>query len=255
MEEDPDRALVLAESLDAQNRERQAIERSIAEHVIQTVRARFHPETDYVIVEGSLEWHVGVVGIVASRVLHEFHRPTLILGGDGHCWRGSGRSIEGFDLAGALRACDDLLVRHGGHAMAAGVTVRPENVAALRRRLNEHARRTLTPETLLPPLRLDGTAALGELTLDRLIEFRRRSSPGGQGNPPVQFVVSGVRLSRPPHRIGREQQHVKLRVTDGHTCCDVVWWGGASKPWPSASFDPRRAPRRSTSTTAVRRCN
>ncbi|HNQ88476.1 MAG TPA: single-stranded-DNA-specific exonuclease RecJ [Verrucomicrobiota bacterium] len=241
MEEDAERAVALAESLDAQNRERQAIERSIAEHVIHAVRARFHPETDYVIVEGSLEWHVGVVGIVASRVLHEFYRPTLILGGDGHCWRGSGRSIEGFDLACALRGCGDLLERHGGHAMAAGVTVRPENVAALRRRLNEQARRVLTAESLLPPLRLDGTAVLGELTLEQLAEFRRLE-PGGQGNPPVQLVVRGLRLCRPPHRIGREQQHLKLRVSDGRTSCDVVWWGGGSKPWPTDAFDLACAP-------------
>ena len=67
-------------------------------------------------------WHIGVVGIVASRVLREFYRPTLVLGGDAEQWRGSGRSIEGFDLAAALRECDDLLVRHGGHAMAAGLS-------------------------------------------------------------------------------------------------------------------------------------
>ena len=108
----------LARDLDARNRERQQIERSIAEEAIGAVRAKFDAQTDYVIVEGQLLWHVGVVGIVASRVLREFHRPTIIMGGEGEEWRGSGRSIEGFDLAAALRECQDLLVRHGGHAMA-----------------------------------------------------------------------------------------------------------------------------------------
>ena len=69
-------------------------------------------------------WHIGVVGIVASRVLQEFYRPTIIIGGEGDEWRGSGRSIAGFDLAAALRECGDLLVRHGGHAMAAGLSIR-----------------------------------------------------------------------------------------------------------------------------------
>src|SRR6185295_4637922 len=117
----------IAHRLDARNRERQNIERTIAEEVIGAVRARFNPDTDFVIVEGRLLWHIGVVGIVASRVLQEFYRPTIIVGGDGGEWRGSGRSIQGFDLAAALRECDDLLVRHGGHAMAAGLTIPSAN--------------------------------------------------------------------------------------------------------------------------------
>ena len=100
------------------------IERGIVEEVIGVVKSKFDPQTDFVIVEGQLLWHIGVVGIVASRVLQEFYRPTIILGGDAGEWRGSGRSIAGFDLAAALRACDDLLVKHGGHAMAAGLNYR-----------------------------------------------------------------------------------------------------------------------------------
>src|SRR5204863_6515447 len=117
----------LARDLEARNRERQQIERRIAEQAIGAVRAKFDAQTDYVIVEGQLLWHVGVVGIVASRVLREFHRPTIILGGEGDEWRGSGRSIQGFDLAAALEHCDDLLLRHGGHAMAAGLSLHPQN--------------------------------------------------------------------------------------------------------------------------------
>jgi single-stranded-DNA-specific exonuclease len=109
----------LAEALDAQNRERQQIERAIAEQLIRELRARFNPETDYVIVEGQALWHRGVVGIVASRVLREFYRPTVIIGGGSDEWRGSGRSIDGFDLAAALRSCADLLTRHGGRSRPA----------------------------------------------------------------------------------------------------------------------------------------
>lgn len=139
-----------ARDLDARNRERQQIERNISDDVIAAVRARFNPETDYVIVEGQMLWHIGVVGIVASRVLREFYRPTIILGGEGDAWRGSGRSIEGLDLAAALRACDDLLVRHGGHAQAAGLTIHPDKLDALRERLNGLARQTLTADQLKP---------------------------------------------------------------------------------------------------------
>ena len=107
------------------------------------------PETDFVIVEGQLMWHIGVVGIIASRVLQQFYRPTIIVGGDGAEWRGSGRSIAGFDLAAALRECTDLLLRHGGHAMAAGLSITATNLDAFRIRLNDHARRTLKPDDLV----------------------------------------------------------------------------------------------------------
>src|SRR5450756_2946532 len=158
-------AMPIAQNLDARNRERQKIERGISEQVIGAVRVKHNPETDFVIVEGQLLWHIGVVGIVASRVLHEFYRPTIIIGGEGDEWRGSGRSIAGFDLAAALRECDDLLIKHGGHAMAAGLTIAPDKIDRLRQRLNEQAKRLLKPEDLQPPLRLDAEVQLAELHL------------------------------------------------------------------------------------------
>ncbi len=231
----------LARELDARNRERQQIERSIAEEVIGAVRARFNPDTDYVIVEGQLLWHIGVVGIVASRVLREFHRPAIIIGGDGEEWRGSGRSIEGLDLAAALRQCDDLLLRHGGHAMAAGLSIHPKNLDALRSRLNELARRTMSREQLQPVLLLDADVRLREMMLDQLDELLRLE-PTGQGNPPVQLAVRNVWLQRPPQRLGRDQQHAKLWVTDGQTVCEVVCWNFDKEALPTGTFDLAFAP-------------
>jgi single-stranded-DNA-specific exonuclease len=226
----------LARELDARNRERQHIERNMAEEVIGAVRARFNPDTDYVIVEGQLLWHLGVVGIVASRVLREFHRPTIILGGEGDEWRGSGRSIQGFDLATALAACNDLLLRHGGHAMAAGLSLHPKNLGAFRSRLNELARRTLSHEQLQPRLLVDAEVNLSELSLSQLHELRRLE-PAGQGNPPVQFAVRNVRLHRPPQRMGRDQQHAKLWITDGRTVCEAVCWNCDKETLPAGNFD------------------
>src|SRR5205085_114884 len=167
-------AMPIAQNLDMHNRERQKIERGICEQVIGAVRAKFDPEKHFVIVEGQLLWHIGVVGIVASRVLQEFYRPTIIIGGEGGEWRGSGRSIEGFDLAAALRECDDLLVRHGGHAMAAGVTVKPEKIDELRARLNGLARRMLEPAQLQPLLRIDAELTVAELTQLRGLQHPSR---------------------------------------------------------------------------------
>src|SRR5439155_19183547 len=135
---------------------------------IAEITAKFDPEKAFVIVEGQTPWHIGVVGIVASRVLQQFYRPTIIVGGVGPFLRGSGRSITGFDLAAALRECGDLLLRHGGHAMAAGLSVLPEKIDALRGRLNEVARRTLPLEELKPGLRLDAEVGLEEITLECL---------------------------------------------------------------------------------------
>jgi len=234
--QDAAEALPLARNLDYHNQERQKIERGITTSVIGAVKARFNPQTDFVIVEGQLLWHIGVVGIVASRVLQQFYRPTFILGGEGDNWRGSGRSIAGFDLAAALRECDDLLVRHGGHAMAAGVTIKPENLDAFRQRLNDLARRTLKSEDLQPLLRLDAEVALREVTLDLLAELDRLK-PTGQGNPPVQFWARQLANARPPQRMGAEKQHAKLWVSDGKVTCEAIWWGVGTSTMPEGKFD------------------
>ena len=252
-------ALPLAQNLDAQNRERQKIERGITDTVAGVVRSKFNPETDFVIVEGQLLWHIGVVGIVASRVLSEFYRPTIILGGDSELWRGSGRSVVGFDLAAALRECDDLLIKHGGHAMAAGLTIAPDNVDVFRARLNEIARRSLRPEDLQPPLRLDAEVTLAEITLDSLAELDQLK-PMGQGNPAVQFCARNLVQKKPPLRMGANKQHAKLWVQQLPTAdCqlsndikkseirnpkseifEAVWWNAGALP--DGKFDLAFAP-------------
>ena len=229
-------AMPLAQALDACNSERQRIERRISEEAIAAVRSRFNADTDFVIVEGHSGWHIGVVGIVASRVLQQFYRPAIIVGGDGVEWRGSGRSIAGFDLAGALRDCASLLVRHGGHASAAGLSLRPENLDKFRARLNELARQALKPEDLKPALHLDAQVGLEQITPDSLAEFALLK-PNGQGNPPVQFSAGNLTLKCPPQRMGAAKQHLKLWVTDGLTTHEAVWWGAGNETLPNSHFD------------------
>ncbi|MFZ1072163.1 MAG: single-stranded-DNA-specific exonuclease RecJ [Verrucomicrobiia bacterium] len=234
-------AVPLAQKLDAHNRERQKIERGIVEQVTGAVRSKFNPQTDFVIVEGQLLWHIGVVGIVASRVLQEFYRPTIIIGGEGGEWRGSGRSIAGFDLAAALRDCDDLLVRHGGHAMAAGLSIQPDKIDLLRQRLNGLARRALKPEDLQPPLCLDAEVGLDEITLESLGKLAHLK-PTGQGNPPVQFCARNLAHQCPLQRIGSDRQHVKMWVTDGVGTLEALWWNGGNASLPVGKFDLAFAP-------------
>jgi len=232
----PEAALRLARELDTQNRERQRIEREISTEVIESVRPRFRPEADWVIVEGNSDWHIGVVGIVASRVSREFYRPTVILGGDGPDWRGSGRSVTGFDLAAALRGCDDLLVRHGGHAMAAGLSLCPTNLEFLRERLNGLARQSLQPDDLVPVLSVDAEIRLDQWTPALAAELEQLS-PFGQGNPALHLMLTGVSLSRPARAIGRGGDHVRLELGDGAARAEVLWWGGAQEPKPEGPFD------------------
>jgi single-stranded-DNA-specific exonuclease len=234
-------ALPLAQNLDTRNRERQKIEKTIVEEVTGVVRMKFDAQKDFVIVEGQLLWHIGVVGIVASRVLQEFYRPTLIIGGENGEMRGSGRSIAGFDLAAALRECGDLLLRHGGHAMAAGLTLVPEKIDLLRERLNAIARRTLLPEQLQPALRLDAEVYLEELTLNSLAELEKLK-PTGQGNPPLQFCARNLTHKKPLQRIGASKQHVKMWVTDGPVMHEAVWWNAGNGSLPVGKFDLAFAP-------------
>ncbi|MCI0746349.1 MAG: single-stranded-DNA-specific exonuclease RecJ [Verrucomicrobia subdivision 3 bacterium] len=226
----------LAKQLDAHNRERQEIEKRMAKEVVARIRSRFEASRDFVIVEGDLSWHIGVVGIVASRVLQEFHRPTIIFGGDGEQWRGSGRSIDGFDLAAALRECSELLLRHGGHAMAAGLAILPDNLESFRVRLNDVACKLLHPEQLRLSLRLDAQVACGELTADRVRELERLQQTG-IGNPPVHLCALGVTHARPLYRFGADKKHVRITITDGTAMHDVIWWNGGNGNLPVGQFD------------------
>ena len=225
----------LAHDLDACNRERQDIERNIAEEAVQEVDKHFNPDDDFVIVEGKQFWHVGVIGIVASRVLRQFYRPTFIIGGEGNELRGSGRSIVGFDLAAALRKCDDLLIRHGGHAMAAGISIHPDRIDDFRIRMNELARASLPKEFLRPSVRIDSEISLTDLTLERILELERLE-PVGADNPPVQLMTKNVRFASAPRRIGKDNRHLKAMVTDGQTTLEAIWWNADGYEIPSGRF-------------------
>lgn len=239
---DAELARSLAKALDEQNRQRQAIEQEIVDQALSALRARFNPLTDFAIVEGAQEWHLGVVGIVASRVLREFHRPAIILGGNGPSeWRGSGRSIEGFDLAAGLRGCADLLLKHGGHAMAAGLSLIPGKVGDFRTRLNELVKSSVGAESLQPKLRIDAEVQLADLTFSTLKRFGELE-PFGQGNPPIQLAARNLQLRGEPKAVGSSQQHLRFSVSDGGTIVQALWWNCEKGFVFPSSFDLAFAP-------------
>ncbi len=238
---DADTAKRLARDLDEQNKERQNTQKEITDHLIDGLRLRFDPEKDFAIVEGQAHWHLGVVGIVAGRVKDEFYRPAIVLGGDANLLRGSGRSVQGFDLAAALRKCDDLLIDHGGHAMASGLTMDPGKLDAFRRRFNQVAREHMEGVVSKPTLRIDAETTLYDLTMARLRELESLQ-PTGQANPAVQLIIRNLELQCPPFRMGQDQRHAKLHVTDGALTTEAVMWNVPEGETPEGRFDLVAAP-------------
>ena len=193
--DDPGEAAALAARLEELNRRRQELDQEILERALGEVERRFgDPDEHRALVLAGEGWHPGVVGIVASRVVERYGRPTFLIGLDGGVGKGSGRSIDRFDLHSALTACGDLLERYGGHRMAAGLTIRADRVDAFRERFAAVARERLATTDLGPEQRVDLELAQGEVS-DDLERWGRHLEPCGMGNPAPVFGMRGARLA------------------------------------------------------------
>lgn len=215
---DSDEAGQLAKMLDATNRERQAIEAGVVEEAVARVESEVDLAAEWSIVLASPTWHPGVIGIAASRLVERYHRPTILISLAEGMGKGSGRSIEGFDMHGALQSLSPLMERFGGHKMAAGLTIREELIPKLRQDLNELARARLTKTDLIPTLQVDAEVALDEVDQDLLAELRRLE-PYGVGNPQPVLMASSLSLQR-GFLVGKTRSHLKLLVSKGGTSRD-----------------------------------
>jgi single-stranded-DNA-specific exonuclease len=214
-------ANAIARELEELNAKRQEIDRAVLEDARKRVLLMDLDET-YGIVLAEEGWHPGVIGIVASRLVEEFGRPTILIGLDGEHGKGSGRSISRFDLHAGIHRCRHLLERFGGHRSAAGVTIARSNVDEFARCFNESARSVLTPDDLVPELRVDMEVALSDLTpgFEALL---RHLEPCGMGNPAPMLMTRGVRLAAPPRIVG--QGGLKLRLeTESGAPLDAIGW-------------------------------
>ena len=209
----PGEAKDTADFLESQNRDRQTTERKIVEQAVEMVRDHGWdgPDSPAIVVDGE-GWHAGVVGIVASRLVDKFSRPTVVLATEDGCAAGSGRSVSGFHLARALAACDDLLTSHGGHAMAAGLKLASENVDAFRKRFTAQAREQLSPDDLVPTLRADAAVPLSHVTA-ALVEELARLGPFGVGNPKPVLVLRGLTVLS-ARSCGKTGDHLQLQLDD-----------------------------------------
>ena len=220
-------ALRIAQELDENNRERQLMESRVLEEALSQIEADPSLPDRYSIVVGREGWHPGVLGIVASRILERFHRPTVVVGfrdGEG---KGSGRSIRGFHLVEALQRCGDLLEKFGGHEYAGGLSIKQDKFPLFRDRFEETARASLAPEDLVPVLEVDAElefSAIGFPLLRQMDSLK----PFGIGNPEPLFLTRGAELSERRDFNGG----VRLRFRQGGRSVDAVAFGNMGKDLP-----------------------
>ncbi|MGE5554393.1 MAG: single-stranded-DNA-specific exonuclease RecJ [Betaproteobacteria bacterium] len=222
--QDPAKAERLAAELETANRARQALEQQILAEVRSSLEQEGDPLASWTLVAAGEGWHPGVIGIVAQRVVELYHRPTVVISLDGEVGHGSARSITPFNLYDALSACSDLFLKFGGHAMAAGLTLRAEDVPALRERFEAVARGRLTPEDLLPSLRIDACVEAEEVTPE-LVEELEQLSPFGPGNPSPVLALCGVEIAE-ERLVGQGERHLKLAVRSPGSAAllDCIGW-------------------------------
>jgi single-stranded-DNA-specific exonuclease len=225
----------LAGELETLNRDRQTVEERILRDAMRQIESWPEPERrrrGYVVA--GEEWHRGVIGIVASRLVERFNRPVVLIAGtEEGVWVGSGRSISAFDLHGGLGACAEHLERYGGHRAAAGLSILPENVTSFRAAFGDHADAALTDSDLVPRLAIDAVVDGRELTLE-LSEELERLAPFGLGNPAVTLLAVGCELSE-LGAVG-DGKHLRLAVTANGVRSGAIAFGHG------ASLDSYRRP-------------
>jgi single-stranded-DNA-specific exonuclease len=216
--DDRGKAAEIAARLDASNCERQGLEQEILRDALARVKgsARFKHRKS--IVLASSEWHPGVIGIVASRIVDLFHRPTILIALQNGSGRGSGRSIPSFHLHDALHACSEHLLKFGGHKYAAGLSVDEATLESFVERFDEVAQGLLGDSDLTPELVIDGELGVEELTLE-LAELIERLSPFGMGNPEPVFMLRGAALV---DRQILKDHHLKLRLSAGGRVLEAI---------------------------------
>lgn len=209
------RAAEIAAYLEAQNRDRQSVERKILDEAMEQVAASgFDKDDCRGVVLGAESWHSGVIGIVASRIVNRLNKPTVMVSlANGH-GQGSARSIPGFHLARALDACREHLEACGGHEMAAGLRLATSKFADFRAAFCQYAAKLVSAEMLTPELRLDCEAELRNVTIPLVLDLQRLG-PFGMGNPKPLLVCRDVQVAAPPRRVGKTSGHLQVLVRQG----------------------------------------
>ena len=214
-------ALDIADELQATNVERQELERHIHEMARQDVINQGH-KADHIIVVGGEGWHPGVIGIVASRLVEEFYKPTMVLSIHDGVGKGSCRSIEGFNVYEALKFCEDLLLQFGGHAAAAGFSIDAAHIDELRERLDGYCRKQLTTEDYVPIVNIDTTLPVNDIDVE-IIDNIAALEPYGMGNSTPVFAVTSAEV-QDVILMGQLKKHCKVILKTAQGSIDAIAW-------------------------------
>ncbi len=226
---DDARADEIALYLEEHNRSRQATERRVVKQACEMVdKENLASDARRAIVIASEGWHSGVIGIVASRLVNRYHRPTVVISLDGEVGQGSARSIPGFHLAEAFSACSSHLESCGGHAAAAGLRVKAQNIEAFTEQFVDLANQSLTGKDLVPKLRLDAIANLEELTLP-MMEAVQHMGPFGAGNSKPKLATDWIELASEPRVVGRGGEHLQVTFRDKGLTVKAIGFGLADQ--------------------------
>lgn len=232
---DARRADELARELDSANRERRQIEDEIRREAEEEIEGYFNARKTFGLVAGREDWHIGTVGIVASRLCAKYRRPAVVIGFDeeGH-GRGSCRSIEDLDLVEVLRGCSEFLTTFGGHKMAAGLGIEKANLGAFCEKFNALCAERLQGRDLRAVQPIEAWIGLGEVD-ERLFKAVQQLQPLGLGNPTPTFGARGVQVVGQPRVVG--QKHLKMQVASGGTQLDAIAFGMGDAKLPEGGLD------------------
>jgi single-stranded-DNA-specific exonuclease recJ len=213
------RDLDKATELEYLNTQRKTTDEQITEQALCMILSQGEEEAPATVVF-SQDWHKGVIGIVASRLIETYYRPTIVFTQSGDVLAASARSVKGFNLYEALCECKDELIQFGGHTAAAGMTLRPENYERFKQKFQEVVERTLPQELRSPKLTLSGELPLGDITYT-FYRCLQRFAPFGPKNMTPVFYAHGV-LAKEVRRVGKDFSHLRMILTDPKSNHDFV---------------------------------
>ncbi|MDF2590648.1 MAG: exonuclease RecJ [Clostridia bacterium] len=207
-------AYEIAKELEVENKERQRIEAEILEQAIAKVNEDKDFANSRVLILDELNWHPGVIGIVASRIVEQFSKPAVLIGRDMEVGKGSGRSMSGFNLYEAMNRCSELFEKFGGHEMAAGLTIKSNKIDAFRKKINEIADEMLQGKELLPEILVDYKLEPTDINL-QVAKQLKELEPFGMGNPNPNFVCRNMQVID-KKQVGANNKHLSLNLYDGN---------------------------------------
>lgn len=210
--EDPQKAEELAMVLEDENLQRRKIDEMTFSHAVSLVEQNCDLDTEYGLVLHDENWHPGVIGIVASRLVEKFHKPSIMLTTIDGIAKGSARSVPGFNIYEALQACDDLLLQFGGHEAAAGLAVEIDKIDEFKRRFNAVLKQNLTENDILPEIQIDAKIHFSEIT-PKFVRILNQFSPFGPGNLRPVFMSENVTLVHQPRLVGTNHLSATLKQT------------------------------------------